>query len=146
MKKHKFCLKFTTGLPSAKIRDFGTSFVPKSVRSLVENLLRTWRELGENLLRTWRELGENLERTWRGREITKIIEILTLREQWSQICRNFFFKKLQFLKMIGFTQWCDVFSKQCEIARFTQWCEMFCLIRPRVKNCPFYPMVRRFFQ
>ena len=80
---------------------------------------------------------------------TKIIEILTLREQWSQICRNFFSRNYnfyQFLKMIGFTQWCDVFSKQCEIARFTQWCEMFCLIRPRVKNCPFYPMVRRFFQ
>ena len=58
MKKHKFCLKFTTGLPSAKIRDFGTSFVPKSVRSLVETLLRTWRELGENLESAWRELGE----------------------------------------------------------------------------------------
>ena len=58
MKKHKFCLKFTTGLPSAKIRDFGTSFVPKRVRSLGENLLRTWRELVENLLRTWRELVE----------------------------------------------------------------------------------------
>ena len=76
MKKHKFCLKFTTGLPSAKIRDFGTSFVPKSVR---------------HLLRTCRELVENLERTCWGREITKIIEILTLREQlWSwSVANNF---------------------------------------------------------
>ena len=51
----------------------------------------------------------------------------------------------RFFEMIDFTQWCDGFSKQPEMARFTQWCEIFCFKRPYAKNCPFYPMVRSLF-
>ena len=42
--------KFTTGLPSAKIGDFGTGFVPKSGGALVENLWRNCRETVEKLV------------------------------------------------------------------------------------------------